>query len=778
MKKNFLKLLAIGSMTTGLAYGIYAYGCAGDWWGSGYNSIFSPEITVNNKNYEPFFYDDYTIFYNGYSISSTTDLFKEETVADWTAYLKKYKAEAVEYFLYDKDLGTTLSKIAKAKNVETEFKKEKFKFTLDTSDERTQKFVLFVMISRGIETYSNQTYDYWNYDNRTKVSADGDFTSKVENLYKKDVAQKDDFFRNRLWFQVLRAKFYSENQSSVIAFFEETSKNQPKNALYYRGLSYVAGAYKGIKNYQKSNALFAQIFDEFKPLMPSSLFDYKPLEKTELERTLTTAPTLGTKEAMLAMQGYYTNEFEALKNLYQANPSSKHLDFLLSRWVNINEQSINTYTEYEKLDIDAKKIKKELKSKVDADELKWINEVANDKKIVNPYIWKATAGYFNTFAGDYKKAASQLQEASQLSVNANQKMQIRSLGLLNNLLSIDKINKTSEEKLVNDVNWLFNDPSNREYDSYTSEKRISYLQSFTKKYVSALYKKQGDDLMAELTYPIKGFYKDQKQSIAMEKLLLTNNKSAWQNAFVAVYPYKLADIYESRGIYLFYQDKIDEAILEFEKIVPFESREYNWEQEKYETKMVDYREVQFPGNPFNGKIKDCNDCDHMAKQSVKYSQIAFLNKIKEMKQKIANGEDVYNNALLIGNAFYNTSYFGNARSFYYNNIIDEYGNNISNEHAKMLYGMENVKKYYALAQKAADDNEQKAKMAYMLSKVERNEFYNTEYFMSKDGYYGYGETMIKKWKGFQELQSNYSETKYYQDVIAECGYFRKFLGIQ
>lgn len=264
----------------------------------------------------------------------------------------------------------------------------------------------------------------------------------------------------------------------------------------------------------------------------------------------------------------------------------------------------------------------------------------------------------------------------------------------------------------------------------------------------------------------------------MEKLLLSTQRTAWQDLFVGIYPYKLADIYESRGIYLFYQDKIDEAIAEFEKITPFESKTYNWEKDTYQTEMVDYKTAQFPGNPFNGKIKDCNDCDHAAKQSVKYSQIEFLYNVKEMKAKIAAGEDVYNNALLVGNAFYNTSYFGNARFFYYNNIINEYGNSISNEHSKMLYGMENAKKYYNIAQKAAADNEQKAKIAYMLAKTQRNDFYYNKYF-STTSYWGYPDgPVIQKWQGFIDLKNNYSDTKYYQDVIAECGYFRKYLGLQ
>ena len=92
--------------------------------------------------------------------------------------------------------------------------------------------------------------------------------------------------------------------------------------------------------------------------------------------------------------------------------------------------------------------------------------------------------------------------------------------------------------------------------------------------------------------------------------------------------------------------------------------------------------------------------------------------------------------------------------------------------------MDHVRKYYIIAQKNAETKEQKAKMAYMLAKVERNDFYAVSYFMPNDYFYPYGDFVsFKKWKGFEELKNNYSDTKYYQEVINECGYFRKYLGI-
>lgn len=59
----------------------------------------------------------------------------------------------------------------------------------------------------------------------------------------------------------------------------------------------------------------------------------------------------------------------------------------------------------------------------------------------------------------------------------------------------------------------------------------------------------------------------------------------------------------------------------------------------------------------------------MTYQKKKYSQIDFLNTIKAMQDKLAEKEDVYTNSLLLGNAFYNITHFGNGRGFYEINIV-------------------------------------------------------------------------------------------------------------
>lgn len=754
MKNKLLKILSIGSFATIFGFGIYAYGCAIDWWGPGDNSIFSPQITVKNENYEPFFYDSYNKFYDGYRINQTK--LNLQSVKDWTEYLEKYNTDVVTYYLFHKEIKDKIHEISKWKDNKSAFQQIKFQHNLDLNDQKTQNFLSFIFISRGNEVYSNQSYDYWDYDNYKPERSDQDFVKRIEDLYNEIDDSKDTFYKNRIWFQVLRAKFYSNERTSVISFFEETSKNQEKNNLYYRGLSYVAGAYKSLGNYAKSNALFSEIFTYNEALMPSSLFDYKPLNEDSFEKSLQYITEDAVKEAAYALQGYYTNSFATLQHLYEKNPKSKQLDFLLSRWININEQTFNIYSYYGKRDVYPSKTKNEIKSKINPDEVNWLNHVVDKGEVSNLYLWKSAAAYFNTLTGNYNKSHIQLQEAYILTENENEKAQLRILRLLNNLLSTEKMNAKAEAKMIEDVNWLFYDKDN--VNPTNNNRRIFYLEQFAKKYISALYLEQKNPVMAELTYSTQNFYLNKDHSKKMEKLLLSQKRTAWQDIFVGKYPYHLNDIYESRGINLFFEDKIDEAIVEFEKI-------------------NNQNKAELPGNPFNGKIQDCNDCDHHAIQKVKYTKLDFLKKVKEMQENIKKDIDVFNNALLVGNAFYNASYFGNARAFYYSPIINAYGNYVSDDYEKILYGMENAKKYYDIAYKSASNNEQKAKISYMLAKVERNDFYSTSYFIPNSYYVPYLDDVIafKKWKGFEELKNKYSDTKYYQDVIAECGYFRTYV---
>lgn len=773
MKKKFLKLSVKVTSVFLLSWGIYSYGCADGWWGA-YNSVFSPEVTVGKNSYMPFFYDAENLFYSGDS-RSAQNIFKEENIADWKNYLENLATEeTIAFYLYDESVKVNLANWVKA--IENN-QSIQLPFSLDTKNQKIKNFFTFLSIARGTEQITNQTYDYWDYENRSQLKMESAEIVDYENLYH-SISANDFFYKNRIWFQIMRLKFYSDDKNSAITFFETTEKDQNRNTLYYRALHYVAGAYKSQGNYEKANVILAQLFNDFPVLQHTALFEYRPMTDKEVGKIAKSLQP-SHQTALWAMQGYYGNLMHSMKEIYRVDPSSKHIDFLLSRYVNILENEVNVYADtWEPKAIKSvEEYRKNTQKRIDKSDIQWIYNVAKEGKVNNLFLWNVASGYLASLSADFSVASDFYSKSKSLVITTDQKNQLRLLNLLNEVAKTDKIDTNTEQRLLQDLKWLYNEIPNTPYEEI-EDMRYSYATTWTKQYLSMLYKNDKNVVMSELIFSRSGFYKDQNQSAAMERFLLKTDKTSWEKLWETNYEFNLADIYESRAIYLFYQNKIEQAIEVFEKIPVVQKSDYNWETNRYETNNVDYKEILLPGNPFNGKIKDCNDCEHQAKQYVQYTSLTFMKKVKEMQDKIAAGEDVFNNALLVGNAFYNASYFGSARAFYYNAIVGEHGVSIGSEHQEMLLSMQWAKKYYEMAKKSAFTQEQKAKMAYMLAKVERNDFYTTNYFMRPSGYWGYGEIMFKKWKGFEELKNQYADTQYYQEVIAECGYFRKYLGLQ
>ncbi|MDR0229239.1 MAG: hypothetical protein LBI72_09270 [Flavobacteriaceae bacterium] len=768
IKRPLKKWLIAGSLMAVLGTSIYSYGCADGWWSYGSSSSFSPE-SFADKSYTPLFYAPYDRFYNG-AYMNNGGMFNDEILDDWTNYLKgSLSKDVVGKYLLDvkanaDDIYSMYSDWSKKKNIASATK-------WNLKNEKIANFVAFLYYSSEIESYSNVTYNYWDYDNHVTVYMDENQVAKVEKFYNK-VKGSDTFFSNRMWFQVMKAKFYSSNKFSTVAYFDKTAKDQPKNALYYRALSYVAGAYQGQGMIEKANILYAEVFNSYPTMRQVAAFNYKVQDNTGMNNMLKAAPNKEVQASVLAMQGYYDdgNLLESMQKIYEVDPKSPHINYLLTRWVNIQEGSVLQFRDESFKS--SKEYFSKIKNKIDQKGLKWVKSIAaQPNKVDSPVLWTLASGYLDIFQGNYKDAASAFDLAKGQAKNDDLTLkQIRLFGLINKVSQVKKVDASTEATLLADMKWLYDDINKN--NTYDSDFRYEYAIGWIRQYLSAVYKEQGNAVMSEVMYSDVTFYSNEKNSKMMEAFFLSEKKTAFEKIIIDAYQYNINDIYERRGIYLFYENRLEEAITEFKKTKPVEvGKDYEGQPI-----IASYGESELYGNPFNGKIQDCNDCDHAAKQSVKYTKLSLVSKMKEMQDKIAKGEDVFNNALLVGNAFYNASYFGNARAFYSSSLVGEYGNYISKDGQKYLMNMSNVRKYYNIAKEAATTKEQKAKIAYLSAKLERNEFYRDQYFGSGN-YWGYDQVMFKKWNGFKELATQYNDTKYYQDVIRECGYFRKYLGM-
>jgi hypothetical protein len=138
-----------------------------------------------------------------------------------------------------------------------------------------------------------------------------------------------------------------------------------------------------------------------------------------------------------------------------------------------------------------------------------------------------------------------------------------------------------------------------------------------------------------------------------------------------------------------------------------------------------------------------------------------------MQQEIKKGKNVYRDAYLVANAYYNMSYYGNARLFYesdnvtFSNIYFIDPDSLDAKYMSTRFAA----KYYQLARANALNNEQRARCTFMLSKCALNDVYNHTGNAYDKKYYAY----------FDELKAKYSKTSYYKEVLAECGFYKEYL---
>jgi hypothetical protein len=742
MRTNSFKKLAV--LCSLVAFGTYSilFACADYFWGYDYDSNFTPETYVD-ESYSPLFFAPQDVFYSIGFEADYTSRFNQDIVTEWSEYLKgKFTTRELTFLLLNDSADVRVKEMYSAVQ-----KKQKLPVPyarLSGTDPQIKGFVEFLYYAKDIEASSTTPLNSWSYDEVQPAAVNPKTLAQVEKLYNET---SDVFLKNRYWFQTMKAYFYSSNKQGTISFFEKTNASVPQNTLYYRGLSYVAGVYYKKKDYATSNYLYSVVFDKCPALRTVTAYNFHPQEEKDFRASLALAKTPDEKIGLWALFGYYADEETAIQEIYKLNPASIHLDYLLTRLVNKEEVRLNEM-EFKS----AVAYKQTMKEQIDKNALQLVNTIAKEEKTGKPHLWNIAAGYLNILAGNHTQATQLIEKAekkgpkSELASN-----QLRLLKLINTLSATARMDEKAEGKLLPELDWLYHIK-----DTEDEVFRYRNALGWSKKYIASLYASQQNVVFAELFDGNTAFYQTASNADAMKTFLQKTSKSPWEKLAVGIYGITLSDIFEYQAVTNAYAGKLDEAIALMEQ-------------------SAEGKDVELYGNPFNGKIKDCHDCDHAAPQKVKYTKLSFLKKMKEMQSYVDKGQDVYNNSLLLANAYYNMSYFGNARVLYYNDIINQYGNYIDAYYQPILLNCTTANQYYEKAFNAAANAEQKAKCVYMMAKCERNAFYTKEYH-TKNDFWGEPEVAFQAWAGFKKLKTEYSNTRYYKEVINECGYFSKYVG--
>ena len=729
LKKSLL--LLISTTLVGLSV---ILACAGGWYSINDTTNYTPELFVD-KSYSPFFYS-YDYYYDIGHDEKQNERFNATVVSDWYNYLdKKFSINEIETILF-KTTNKSIDSILKSK-IPTRFSSLQI---VTSKDKKVIEFYNYLNLAKQAESFALTSQDDWSYDDKPKKerASSTNFCASVLIPFN---ACKDKFIKQRYLFQLVRAYFFNKNYANCVSVFESNQSTTDKNIMYYRTMCYAAGSLKKMGKLSQANYYYSIVYNNCNDLKTTAHYSFKPQEESDWQKTLALCKTDDEKCTLWQMLGvFYKDEQHSLEEIIKLNPKSDKCDLLISRAVNkLENDLLEPKSEGDMQAYSNKDIKTLLKNYIA------LFQTAITKNIDKPYQWQMALGYLQTLDKDYKNADLNFKAAEKSLANSGNMLllELRLLKIINSISEIKLLNKTTEDKLLPELEWL----SSLAKDEKLKGIRTITANSWMQKIMNKKYREQKDFLKAEFYNVDQAFYVNEKQLHDMQNFLLKTNKTPYEKYCESIYTLNINQLYEFEAIDKTFNDDIDAAVILMEKAGV-----------NGETILL--------SNPFNGGIKDCHDCDHAQAQKTKYSKISTLKIMKGMKDKLST--DTYNNALLLGNVYYNMTFFGSSRMFYYCAIIDAGStmpDMINASFVNKLTDMTLAKKYYTQALDVATSDEQKAKCTYLLSKCERNEWYNKN--GNKDG------LDFIAFKNFSALKK-YANTKYYKEVIAECGYFNKY----
>lgn len=735
--KKFLPFL-ISSITLTT---ITVLACSGGDWDGTEGSMFSPNIIAQEK-YVPFFRTVATPFFDGYDHDNNYK-FGDINIGEWNKnyFENALTNQALNYWLHEASLNQIDSMIFAIKGKSANLSTRSLEFTLKQiqPSSKATAFLYYLGYAKRNEAFAVKSYSYWEEEPKKPsiVTIEKQITGGLSFFTK----TTDLFLKERYAFQIIRSYYFKKEYDKAIAFYNDNkSVFKSGNSMMWRALGYKAASFYKQRKFAESNYIYSQIFAMYEPLKKSAYLSFHPQQPDELKECLALAKSTKEKEIIWQLQGLNTNQVLAMKEILKLDPKSEAVDVLLVRAINIEEEKFNSI-----LVASATEQATQIAS-IDNELVQFLNEMSKKGDAHHPVIWHLSAAYLSYIKKDFATGDVQLKRAEMFAKsNPLMEAQYHLISLVGKVSRLKEINDQHEKELLVDLKFLYRGNSPDE-PGFRGNGARAWIRTF----LAELYLQKKETEKAEVINPGRNNIRFENIENIQDMISYFDKlgKSEFEKLFVDNAFYGKNDYLAMLGIRYAQKDQLELALSTF-KSMP------NYNRELY-------------GNPFTIHIKDCHDCDHMAKQKTKYTSISFIEKMIEMKNTaVAKPNEAAQNYFLVANGFYNMTYFGNARYFYSSPLSEGtyyYGRHELLPEEDCVLAL----KYYLLAKEKSMDAEFKAKCTFMAAKCEQNLF-----FMNKPQDY---KGDFKSGQYFTNLKKEYASTKYYQEIIKECGYFKTYLG--
>jgi hypothetical protein len=717
--------------------------CAGEDWEFLFNSFFDPSVTGNSR-YQQFYRVQNWPLYNGYK-DNYNQQFDSINVSEWNKFFNNsVDKDDIYYLLYVAGLPQidTLIFYIKDPAFKIHPATKSISITKAADKKAAKEFLYYIGFARRCSEHVTRS-DNWEYEEKDykKSAAEiSQLTAGAERLLK---SVRNDFIRERYFFQLTRLYYFLRDYKKCTDYYEAHKDSfRISESMKYRSMSYAAGAYRKQKKTAAGNYLFAKVYDGYDELKETAYLSFAPQEEADLQESVDMGRNAREKCAVWHVAGIKEDPLRSMENIYKVDPKSDLLELLLTRAINLAEENIIPTGYY--YDSESRKNGNNLKKdQLDQNLLTFVTYVAGQGNTEKPYLWNMAAGYLQTIAGNFPRADKFLAKAvSQSAGDSIALKQIRIIQITGNILKFSP-DAAGEKAVTPDLKWL--------KDANTLRSGEAYDWAVNR--LAQIYYSKGDTIKAVCI----NHYIDREyffRNDFLERMMLylgKDNKTEFESFITSLYPYSINTLLDMQGVNLLYSNRMEEA------------RE----------KFVKAGDSSLESDPFTIRLKDCRDCDQ-ADYKGGDSKVSYIDEMLDLLTKAES--DKKNQAMLyfqIANGYYNRTYFGNCRNLFLTSMFQPgllwFG--YSRDAVKLYHSILDcslAEQYYIKALNASNNIEFRAKCAFMAAKCEQNSYFASPEFDES--------RIIRSGKYYNLLKSQYNKTKYYQEIIAECGYFRTFLG--
>jgi hypothetical protein len=691
--------------------------CAGDEPSVQDATMFAPEV-IGSPADAPFFFDPYQPFADG---RQGVPDFAAPNLDEWDAFFgKRLSRKAWSDLLYKAPLERVESLVAVMKG---QRRVESADAVFMDYPERLPLVAAlhYVAFAKRVEPFATARTSASAWDPPRKLT-DAD-RAKAERLVESAThaieATQSPFLRQRYAMQIVRLRFYVGQYEETIGAFDKYKNDfSDKSSAAWRALGYKAGALYKSKSYGYANYIYSQLFGQFAPMRRSALWSFHPQDERDWNEALSHATSAREKAVLWQMFGIAKNGARAIREIYALDHGSDLIPLLLVREVNRAEVDASQGRP-------ARAQTASLAAFLD-------QTIARGGKLDRPYVWDMAAGHLHAVLGQSAPAERALARAAKTAPNdAVVQRQLRASRFYAYLRGTHRPDADYEARLVDDMGWLMNESS--------SVPRLHVLLAWARTRVAQTYRKANNAPMALCFGNAEDdpLYRSPAQIDALIAILDKPNKSAVENLALNTFRGDKTKLVEAKALQALYAGDFKGAA----------------------KMLATVKTAKLSADPFTIHIRDCHDCDARARHS-EYSKADFAQRLADLQAASATISDKTPALYFeLANGLYNMTHYGNARALY---VGTPFASN------RAVYDTSRAEAYYKKALELSKDPEFRAKAAFMAAKCELGTYYNKTSDEKR-------KADFKAGRWFQMLRTEFASTRYYKDILRECGYFRSYV---